>query len=159
MAGLVARRLFLSWCHADGPAKEALVPLLMQNLRILNGVEVSWWEDSHLLVGDQWRRRIVGRIADCDYGVLLLSPGFFASEFIVGEELPWFVGPRACKGVLPVGLKWVPLDGSRALRGVEAHQVFIHGGRFFTETRGVGRERFAVDLAGAIRDRLLADDA
>jgi len=159
MARRVEKSLFLSWCHTDLEAKDALVRPLMDQLRILSGVELRWWEDTHIKIGEQWRRQIMARLGECDYGVLLLSPAFLASDFITTYELPAFVGRRAAKGALPVGLKRVPLDGSRTLHGVDRHQMFTLGpaGRFFTETRGAGRERFVSDLAGAIRKRILGD--
>jgi hypothetical protein len=51
----------------------------------------------------------------------------------------------------------VPLDGSRDLHGVDRHQIFTDGGRAFGQLRGSDRDRFAVDLATAIRARGLAD--
>ncbi len=155
----ISKRLFLSWCSIDEQAKSSLVTLLRANLQILHGVELVWWEDSLIRIGEDWRRQILARLADCDYGLLLLSPGFFASDFITGHELPRFVGELAEKGALPVGLKRVPLDGTRTLCGVDRHQVFTLAPRkhFFTETRGPARERFAQDLATAIRDRVLGD--
>jgi hypothetical protein len=151
--------VFLSWCHADRAAKDALVKPLLDNLRILNGVELRWWEDSHINIGENWRRRILARLSEFDYGLLLLSPGFFASGFITDHELPAFVGPRAVKGALPVGMKRVPFDGTRTLHGVDRHQIFTLGpaGRFFAETRGADRERFASDLATAVQKRILSD--
>jgi hypothetical protein len=155
----ITRSLFLSWCHADRTAKAALVQPLTHHLKILSCVELRWWEDSHLKIGEDWRRGILARLRECDYGLLLLSPGFFASGFITEQELPAFVGPRAVKGALPVGLKRFPLDGTRTLHGVDRHQTFTLGpaGRFFAETRGADRERFALDLATAIRERILSD--
>lgn len=157
MAGPVVVRLFLSWCHTDRMAKDALIEPLLVNLRILSGVEVHWWEDSHLRIGEEWRQQILARLAVCDYGVLLLSPGFFASTFITGYELPRFVGPGAIRGALPVGLKRIPLDGTRTLHGVDRHQIFTSEGRWFSETRGAGREKFVGDLATAIQRRILGD--
>jgi hypothetical protein len=157
VAKLVRASLFLSWCRQDAEAKEALLGLL--HLDGLAGVCISWWEDSHLLLGEDWRRRILARLGGCDYGLLLLSPGFFGSRFILEEELPRLLGPGVDK-VLPVMVKRVPMDGSRDLHGLDARQVFFgSGGRCFTETRGAGRERFALDLATKIRERVLSDAA
>ena len=157
MTELVRTSLFLSWCHQDVEAKEALLGLL--HLDGLAGVRISWWEDPHLLLGEDWRRRILARLRGCDYGLLLLSPGFFDSRFILKEELPRLFGPGVDK-ILPVMLKRVPMDGSRDLHGVDARQIFLGaGGRCFTETRGPGRERFALDLATKIRERVLSDAA
>jgi hypothetical protein len=149
--------LFLSWCHQDAGAKEALLGLL--NLDGLAGMCISWWEDSQLLLGEDWRRRILARLDGCDYGLLLLSPGFFSSRFILEEELPRLFG-RGVDKVLPVMLKRVPMDGSRDLHGLDTRQIFLgSGGRCFTESRGAGRERFALDLATKIRQRVLSDAA
>jgi hypothetical protein len=157
MGRLVRASLFLSWCHQDVAATRALLDQL--HLDGLAEVRIAWWQDSHLLLGEDWRRRILGQLAGCDYGLLLLSPGFFGSRFILREELPRLLGPGVDKG-LPVMLKRVPLDGSRDLHGVDGRQVFTGaGGRCFTETRGAGRERFALDLAAAIRRRVLSDAA
>jgi hypothetical protein len=155
MSELVHASLFLSWCHEDAEAKEALLGLL--HLDGLAGVRFRWWEDSHLLLGEDWRQRILTRLDGCDYGLLLLSPGFFDSRFILEEELPRLLGPGVDK-VLPVMLKRVPMDGSRDLYGVDARQIFLgSGGRCFTETRGAGRERFALELATKMRARVLSD--
>lgn len=154
---LVCASLFLSWCHEDAEAKEALLGLL--HLDGLAEVRISWWTDSHLLLGEDWRRQILTRLDGCDYGLLLLSPGFFASRFILDEELPRLLGPGVDK-VMPVMVKRVPMDGSRNLHGLEARQIFPGpDGRCFIETRGAGRERFALDLATKIRERVLGDAA
>jgi hypothetical protein len=157
MSKPVRASLFLSWCHQDVAAKQALLDQL--HLDGLSGVRIAWWEDSHLLLGDDWRRQILSRLDGCDYGLLLLSPGVLGSRFILREELPRLFGLGVDK-VLPVMLRRVPLDGSRDLHGVDACQVFTGaGGRCFTETRGPGRERFALDLATAIRRRVMSDAA
>jgi hypothetical protein len=157
MPTAVHASLFLSWCHQDAAAKQELLGQL--HLDGLSGVRITWWEDSHLLLGEDWRRQILDRLAACDYGLLLLSPGFFGSQFILREELPRLLGPGVDK-VLPVMLKRVPLDDSRNLHGVDARQIFTGAGdRSFTETRGPGRERFALDLATEIRRRVLSDAA
>jgi TIR domain len=153
----IVRHLFLSWCHADQPAKEALMALLRDNLSILRGVEFQWWEDSFIGIGEDWRRQIQAQLDQCHYGLLLLSPRFFASGFITEHELPRFVGEFAAKGALPVALKRVPMDGSRDMRGVDQLQIFTAGGKAFEELRGADRSKFAGDLASAIRTRVLGD--
>ncbi|WP_261570429.1 toll/interleukin-1 receptor domain-containing protein [Frankia gtarii] len=156
MGDRVQISMFLSWCHGDAAAKKALLGQL--HLEGLAGVQADWWEDSHLRIGEDWRRQILGQLAACDYGLLLLSPGFFASRFILDVELPRLLGPDVDK-VLPVMLKRVPIDGSWDLHGVDTRQIFTSKGRCFTETRGPSREKFALDLATEIRRRVLSDVA
>ena len=128
-------------------------------MTIQSGIEVSWWEDSLILPGEKWRTELAGQIEACDYGVLLLSPAFFASTFITLKELPAFVGPEAAKHVIPVGLSRVNLDGTHRTLGVEDHQVFRdrQSGRFFSDLDRPGKDRFALDLADAVRSRVLRD--
>src|SRR5262249_38962542 len=147
--------LFLSWCHRDVALKEDLLGRLAPDLAILSGVRIEWWEDSHLVLGEDFRAAILGELAGCDYGVLLLSPGYLASDFITTYELPRFVGPAADRGALPVALRRVPLDGSRDLVGLDRLQIFTYRGRAFGELTGDGRDAFAGELATQIRRRIL----
>jgi hypothetical protein len=151
----VRARTFLSWCREDLALKLDLLGRLEPNLKILSGIDFSWWEDSQLNVGETWRRQILNRLSDCDYGLLLLSPAFFASDFIKTVELPHFVGTTATKGALPVLLRAVPLDGSRTLHGVETTQVFTLNGKSYAELQGADRDDFAVKLASSIARRIL----
>jgi hypothetical protein len=147
--------VFLSWCHRDAAEKERLVPLLTDQLALLADVRVRWWEDSHLLCGEQFGPEIGQRIAESDYGLMLLSPAYFASSFISKHELPRFVGADGDRGALPVALKRLAAsDGARNYRGVEQRQVFFLRGRSFGEQNG-RRDEFAEQLATEIRRRVL----
>lgn len=158
MAEPVPVGLFLSWSHQDLLYKDDLVRRLTPNLAILGGLRVGWWEDSHLLVGDDFRAAIAGELGSCDYGVLLLSPSYLTSQFVTTYELPRFAGPTADKGALPVALRGpLPLDGSRELHGIEQKMVFQYRGKAFSELNGAGRDAFATGLATQIRRRILHD--
>ena len=152
----VTARIFLSWAHDDHREKDSLLGDLMKELKVLAGVRFDWWEDSHLDLGEHWRRGILARLEECDYGLQLLSPCFFASDFIARHEIPPFVGPEPRKRALPVGLRPFALDGSARTHGVEALQVFLLDGKFFSQlTTRVAKQRFARELAQRIRRRLL----
>jgi hypothetical protein len=155
--GSICVRLFLSWCHEDEALKQDLFRRLRPNVDILRDVRVEWWEDPDLLLGNPFHPAILERLAACDYGVLLLSPAYFASPYITRYELPRFSGPRADKGALPVELRRVPLDGSRDLYGIDRQQIFRYRGKAYQELTGAGRDGFASDLATQIRRRLLGD--
>lgn len=156
---MMTKRGFVSYAHADRQPKTTLLDLLEPNLKILDGVQLTLWQDVDLTMGMDWEHQIRDAVDASDYGLLLISPAFLASDFIARHELPAFIGEMATKGALPVGLKPVPLDKSRDTQGVDRYQIFTSrpAGKFFTETRGAERERFAVDLATAIRDRMLSD--
>lgn len=150
--------LFLSWSHRDLALKDDLVGRLTPNLSILRGVRIGWWEDSHLLLGDDFRTAIAGELGGCDYGVLLMSPSYLASPFVTRYELPRFVGAAADRGALPVALRGpLPLDGSRELHGIEQKMIFQYRGKAFSELNGAGRDAFASELATQVRRRILHD--
>jgi hypothetical protein len=149
--------LFLSWSRQDLVLKEDLVRRLTPSLSILRGVQTSWWEDSHLLLGEDFLPAIAGELGGCDYGVLLLSPSYVASRFVTTYELPRFVGPTADKGALPVALRPLPLDGSRELHGIEHKMIFSYRGKAFSELSRAGKDGFASELATQIRRRILND--
>ncbi|HEU4559243.1 MAG TPA: toll/interleukin-1 receptor domain-containing protein, partial [Longimicrobium sp.] len=49
---------------------------------------LSIWSDRHVRVGDEWRREIDAALDRAAVGVLLVSPEFLASDFIMDVELP-----------------------------------------------------------------------
>ncbi|WP_239335615.1 TIR domain-containing protein [Frankia sp. CiP3] len=157
MAGTIEASLFVSWAHDDKAAKETLLAGLA--LDALSGVRLTRWEDSDLLLGADWNEEILTRLADCDYGLLLVSPKFLASSYIRGTELPRLLGPGRGKAI-PVMLKEVPLDGSFDLRGLAERQIFTGAdGRGFPKTKSRNQEQFLIGLASQIRRRVLADAA
>jgi len=114
-------------------------------------------------VGTAWREEIDAALDHCDFGLLLLSSGFLASRSISNQELPHFLGPdpdgsiRIHKPIVPVGLKFVPLDGSADLKGLDQTQIFRDSqDHWFNQTRGHISETFADELIRAISTKLKA---
>jgi hypothetical protein len=158
-------KYFVSYAHADKAAAHKLLDLLHPRLAILRGYSLSHWIDDAIEVGERWTDTIEDALAACDFGLLLLSPAFFASGFIRREELPTFIGQtqgptgqartRVRKPLVPVMLKHVPLDGSADLAGLEQLQVFRdRDGRSFDRTRGHLGDAFADQLTRAIATKL-----
>jgi hypothetical protein len=160
---------FLSYARADRPQVERLRDLLAPRLAIVRDFRFTGWIDDQIHVGERWTDAIDAALAGCDFGLMLLSPAFFASGFIRSEELPRFIelvagpgtGPGAAvqtrirKPLVPVMLKPVPLDGSADLAGLEQVQVFRdREGRAFSQTRGTTAEAFADALVAAILAKL-----
>lgn len=54
------------------------------------------WIDDGIGVGERWTDAIGAALAAADFGLMLLSPGFFASGFIRREELPHFIERPGC---------------------------------------------------------------
>lgn len=149
-------RLFLSWAHVDRALKDALLHDLVPALRSFSDVRFEWWEDSHLVPGEELLPGVLDRLDECDFGVLLVSGRYYGRPFIRRHELPRFTGPAADKAAVPVRLGPV-VDRSTEpdLGGVEDLIEFTRGGKSFAELAGAQRRLFALDCATAIRRRVL----
>jgi hypothetical protein len=155
-AGIRAR-IFLSWCHQDKVLKEALLRNLLPALGVFTDLDVEWWEDSHLICGEEFTAGIVDRLDEADFGLLLLSTRYFGQPFIQQHELPRFAGPIADKRSLPVALRPLPAFVlEHNLGGIERQLVFTRNTKSFAELSGAQRTSFANDLAAAIRRRALS---
>jgi WD40 repeat protein len=122
-------RLFVSFAHADELEVSKFLKVLSPLLRSASEFDFEIWKDEKLEVGEVWNSEILNRIELCDYGLLLLSPEFFASEYITTQELPKFIDSNQThsnlKPAAPVSLKYVPLDGTIDTRGVVERQIFF----------------------------------
>lgn len=156
-----ALEYFVSYARKDRPQVDALLDLLRPRLKIATGPGYAEWNDRMIPWGAAWRAEIDAALTRCAFGLLLLSPEFFASDFIATNEIPQFIEPLGTKTVaihkplVPVGLKPVPLDGSADLKGIQHVQVFRDDqGRWFSQTRGHIRDAFADQLVAAMLAKL-----
>lgn len=94
------------------------------------------------MLGHDWHESIQVAIRDCDFGLLLVSPTFLGSEYILKNELPHFVGAAgdSTKPVIPAGL--IPVDFvNHDLHGLNCSEIFLLNGHFFAEMRGSQKQR------------------
>src|SRR5262249_13182722 len=101
------------------------------------------WTDGNILPGQRWRDEIQDALRRCDFGLLLVSPSFLASNFITTAELPLLLRE---KRVIPVGLERVLLDGSMDLKGLEERQIFFDSRHKTFGERGTDKKGFALEL-------------
>ncbi|HYV47513.1 MAG TPA: TIR domain-containing protein [Myxococcaceae bacterium] len=148
-------RFFVSYAHADRKLADSLLAELQKQCASAARYEYEVWSDGRIPVGESWRARIQRGLAECDFGLLLVSPSFLGSKFILSQELPHFVGERSARPVLPVGLAKVDLE-EHDLRGLEAHQVFLmRGGRAYGELEGTrSKSEYAHELFLRIQERM-----
>lgn len=133
---------FVSYARADKEPTIKLLELLQPRLAIARGFRFAHWIDDRIGLGERWNDEIGTALAACDFGLMLLSPAFFASGFIRREELPHFIEQvrdpvadpsapartqtqtRIRKPLVPVILKPIPMDGAADLAGLEQLQIF-----------------------------------
>ena len=116
-------QLFLSWAHDDAKLKESFLKLLKPCLAIVPNHAFTWWEDSFILPGEEWKEEILTQLTEADYIVQLISPSFLASDFIRKYEIPG-VGKAPEKKILPVMLVDVPLDGTVEFHQIDRRQIY-----------------------------------
>lgn len=121
--------------------------------------EYRLWKDSAIVLGDKWKQQILDARDRCAFGLLLVSPAFLSSQFIVQHELPRFVGDGRAVSV-PVMLSRVDFQ-LHDLRGLQELQIFRYKGQGYTEPRsyvecrkGNPRAEFAFSLFQAIESKL-----
>ena len=98
-------RVFVSYSHKDKKWLEKFSAVLAPDIR--NG-RVDYWDDRELQPGDPWYAKILDGIEAARVAVLLVSPNFLASRFIMEEELPEILAARA-EGLTII---WVPIFGT-----------------------------------------------
>jgi hypothetical protein len=153
---------FVSYANADQHSVDQLMDLLRPRLKIASGFEFNEWIDHNIVIGEDWRNQILTAIDQAEFGLLLLSPSFFASDFIVDEELRRFISTHANsarihKAIVPVALKAIPLDGSAHLHGLQHTQIFHdQQQRCFQQCRGQSKDGFVDRLVSQLINKLKA---
>ena len=104
-------RVFVSYSHLDAQWLDKLRDYLQPDIR--NG-RIDFRDDRNLVAGDDWYREIAGYIAHARVAVLLVSPNFLASSFIMEKELPLILEAKRQAEAEGQGLTilWVPLSGT-----------------------------------------------
>lgn len=153
-AGKRRVQFFLSYAHADRALVEPFLRELEKQCGAAARHEYRVWRDGQILLGVRWREAIEAAIRECDFGLVLVSPALLGSKFVRDHELPHFVGERAARPVIPVGLGRVDFR-HHDLRGLQEHQIFLKGDRSFGELRSAREKRdFAFELFTRIQERL-----
>ena len=149
-------KIFVSYAHDDADLKEELLRRLRVRLKASKHYRFHLWDDRKIQPGKLWHEEgIQAAIADCDYGLLLVSYDFLARDYILEHELPYFVSadPKAParKRSIPVGLKSIAFGPNLELHGLDRTQIFLREQKwFFAE----GRKRD--EFVDALFERILA---
>jgi len=100
------KTVFVSYAHEDRKWAEALSTFLAPWIR---DKRLNLWDDSKIQSGQQWRAEIETALDEASVAVLLVTPSFFNSDFVMNHELPVLLD-RAGKQQLR--LIWVAVEHS-----------------------------------------------
>lgn len=78
--------IFISYSHADAEYLEELKTFLAPLKE-----RIKAWDDEQIEVGDEWQAEITSALDKARIGLLLVSPNFLASNYIMQHEVPRLV--------------------------------------------------------------------
>lgn len=100
----VRDKVFVSYCHRDMNWWSLLKTIL--NPVIRDGT-IDIWDDIVIEPGKLWREEIEAALKRAKVAVLLISPDYLASQFIMDVELPSLLKPQK-----PPTVIWFPVRDS-----------------------------------------------
>jgi hypothetical protein len=83
--------VFLSYSRYDADWRRRFLIMLAPEVR---NQRLEVWADEYIVAGDDWRRDLGDAVQRAALALLLVSPEFLASRFIMTEELPALVDAR-----------------------------------------------------------------
>lgn len=113
-------KLFVSYSHEDEALAAKLLKKLKTKLKNVAGYQFTIWDDRELLAGEDWFAIIQEQLDACDFGLLLMSDEFLASDFIKEHELPDLIKHDK---VLPIELNRIDYEDTD-FQGLKDKQIF-----------------------------------
>lgn len=104
------KNVFISYRHTD---KEFLDELKVHLRPLEKSQRLDVWADQRIMAGSNWKHEIESALQRAHVAILLISPDFLASDFIVDNELPVLLTKAEEKGVTILPLILRPCRFSR----------------------------------------------
>lgn len=97
-------KVFVSYSHRD---KKYLEELQVQLQPLVRSGVVASWDDTKITAGADWNQLIRDAVATTQVAVLLISPDFIASDYIVNNELEPLLNPPSDRKltIVPVAVR------------------------------------------------------
>lgn len=115
--------IFVSYSHSTKKISINFINRLFDYIKPSKKYEYSYWMDNDLVIGKDWNNQILSAIKNCDCGLLLISPSFLSSKYIIDVELKTLINEN--KKIIPVALRKIDLN-RHDLKGLEKKQIFFY---------------------------------
>ena len=110
LLGMVRRKLFI--CHASEDKAEIAAPLADA---LLAAGYLVWYDQYSLVAGESLKRSIDAGLAECDYGIVILSKSFFQKRW-PREELDGLTAIESARDARTVIPLWHGVDHEYVVR-------------------------------------------
>ena len=149
--------LFISYSRADMEDTDWLKRLRMYLTPFHRSGVIDVWDDSRIAPGSAWREEIARALDRAAAAVLLVGPGFLASEFIVNHELPQLLESARSRGLtlFPLVVGYSGYDSSE----LGAVQSFNPPGEPLESLEKPKQNKILNEFAAAIDEALRRDVA
>lgn len=148
-AGMAGRKIFISYSRADekwlGELTKHLQPYVDQGL-------IEPWADTKLKPGTKWLNELRAALASAKVAVLLVSPDFLESRFVMTDELPVIFEKAQEDGLV---IFWIPIRSSSVLRTpIGAYHAALDPKTPLESMSVPARNKTYVEICGQIADAL-----
>lgn len=151
-------RLFISYAHKNKRLVENFRDRFDYHLKASINFNYQLWQDIEIKSGQLWENEILDALKRSDLGILLVSPAFLVSNYIIDKEIPLLLSQG--KIIIPVAL--YPIDFKHYdLHGLEKRQFYFLNSedfkqpRAYLELKGHRRDDFALGLFKDIEELLI----
>lgn len=153
-------RLFICYAHKNRRLVEGFRDRFDDHLNASINFDYKLWQDIEIKPGQLWENEILDALQQCDLGILLVSPAFLVSNYILDKEIPLLVSLG--KIIIPVAL--YPIDFKHYdLHGLEKRQFYFLNSdafqqpRAYSELKGHRRDDFTLGLFKDIEELLIEE--